>query len=85
MAGAAGPACAIQDMMLLDTNVLSALMQTRRDPVVVTWLDAQASESIWTTAVTVFEIRFGIELLLPSPRRKALEAAFDPTFRRSRR
>ena len=49
-------------MILLDTNVLSALMRTRPDPVVVAWLDSQAPESVWTTAVSVFEIRFGIAL-----------------------
>ncbi len=68
-------------MILLDTNVLSALMQTRPDPVVVAWLDSQAPESVWATAVTVFEILFGIELLLPSRRRKALEEAFDAMLR----
>lgn len=68
-------------MILLDTNVLSALMQERPDPVVVDWLDSQAPESIWTTAVTVFEIRFGLELLSPSRRRRALEAAFDAMLR----
>ncbi len=68
-------------MILLDTNVLSALMHARPDPVVVDWLDSQAPESIWTTAVTVFEIRFGIELLSPSRRRRALEAAFDAMLR----
>ena len=68
-------------MILLDTNVLSALMQERPDPAVIDWLDAQAPESIWTTAVTVFEIRFGIELLSPSRRRRALEAAFDAMLR----
>jgi toxin FitB len=68
-------------MMLLDTNVLSALMQTRPDPVVIAWLDSQPPESIWTTAVTVFEIRFGIELLPTGRRRRALEAAFDAMLR----
>ncbi len=68
-------------MILLDTNVLSALMQTRPDAAVVAWLDAQPPESIWTTAVTVFEIRLGIELLPRGRRRKALEAAFDAMLR----
>ena len=68
-------------VILLDTNVLSALMQTRPDAVVVAWLDAQPPESIWTTAVTVFEIRFGIELLPPGRRRKALEATFEDMLR----
>ena len=64
-------------MILLDTNVLSALMRTRPDSVVVAWLDSQAPESVWTTAVSVFEIRFGIKLLPATRRRKALEKAFD--------
>jgi predicted nucleic acid-binding protein len=68
-------------VILLDTNVLSAVMQRQPDPVVVAWLDSQAPESVWTTAVTVFEIRFGIELLRPSRRRNALEAAFDAMLR----
>ena len=68
-------------MILLDTNVLSSLMRTRPDPVVVSWLDSQAPESVWTTAVSVFEIRFGIELLPASRRRKALEQAFDAMLR----
>ncbi len=68
-------------MILLDTNVLSALMQTRPDRTVVAWLDSQAPESIWTTSVTVFELRCGIELLPASRRRRALEAAFDVMLR----
>jgi predicted nucleic acid-binding protein len=68
-------------VILLDTNVLSALMQARPDPIVVAWLDAQAPESVWTTALSVFEIRFGIELLAPSRRRKTLAEAFDGMLR----
>jgi toxin FitB len=64
-------------MILLDTNVLSALMRDAPDPAVVEWLDNQATESIWTTSVTVFEIRTGIELLAPSRRRKRLEKIFS--------
>lgn len=64
-------------MIALDTNVLSALMRTQPDASVVEWLDAQPAESIWTTAVTVFEIRAGIDLLVPSRRRQRLELAFE--------
>jgi toxin FitB len=42
-------------MIVLDTNVLFALMRDTPDPVVVEWLDNQPTESIWTTSVTVFE------------------------------
>ena len=64
-------------MILLDTNVLSALMRSEPEAIVVDWLDAQPSESIWTTSVTVLEIRTGLELLPSSRRRRHLEAAFE--------
>lgn len=64
-------------MILLDTNVLSALMLREPDPSVVTWLDAQPAESIWTTSITVFEIQTGLELLKAGRRRTHLEKAFE--------
>lgn len=63
-------------MILLDTNVLSALMRRDADPAVVAWLDGQPPESIWTTAITLFEVRFGLDLLADGRRRRRLEAAF---------
>lgn len=63
-------------MIVLDTNVLSALMRPRVDSALITWIDRQASESIWTTAVTVLEIRFGLETLAPGRRRRELHEAF---------
>ena len=64
-------------MILLDTNVLSALMLRAPDALVVRWLDTQPAESIWTTSITVFEIQTGLELLRPSRRRSQLERAFE--------
>lgn len=63
-------------MIVLDTNVLSAMMRRAEEPSVERWLDEQPIPSVWTTTVTVFEIRFGIELLPPSRRRDLLDAAF---------
>lgn len=63
-------------MILLDTNVLSALMQRTPPQVVIDWLDAQAARSIWTTTVTVFEVEYGIARLPDGRRRTALETAF---------
>ena len=60
-------------MIILDTNVLSAVMRPEPDPRVVAWLDRQASESIWITSITVFEARLGLALLPASRRRRALE------------
>ncbi|HEX7708132.1 MAG TPA: type II toxin-antitoxin system VapC family toxin [Thermoanaerobaculia bacterium] len=63
-------------MIILDTNVLSALMRQEPAPDVVAWLDRLPPESIWTTAVTVFEIRFGLQILESGRRRQSLERAF---------
>jgi len=52
-------------------------MQRDVDPVVVEWLDSQPSESIWTTSITVFEVRFGLEILASGRRRRSLEEAFS--------
>jgi toxin FitB len=63
-------------VIILDTNVLSAAMRRDSDAIVIAWLDAQPVESIWTTAITVFEIRFGIEILAAGRRRQELDDAF---------
>jgi predicted nucleic acid-binding protein len=64
-------------VIVLDTNVVSALMRREPDPRVVAWLDGLPAESVWTTAVTIFEIRLGLALLAPSRRRRQLEGAFS--------
>ena len=63
-------------MIILDTNVLSALMRTAPDAPVVTWLDRQPAESVWITSITVFEARLGLALMAQGRRRRAVEAAF---------
>lgn len=63
-------------MIILDTNVISALMRSEPDPVVVRWLDGLPPESLWITAITVFEVRLGLEVLAAERRRRLLEAAF---------
>ncbi len=64
-------------MIVLDTNVLSALMQSRPDTRVVDWLDRQPTESIWITTINLFETRYGLAQLPDGRRRSTLEAAFD--------
>lgn len=63
-------------MILLDTNVLSALMHREPEPAVVAWLDRQPAESVWTTSITVFEVGMGLEILAQGRRRRSLERAF---------
>lgn len=63
-------------MIILDTNVLSALMRVRPEAVVVNWLDRQSANSIWITTITLFETRLGLSLLPDGQRHQALEMAF---------
>ena len=63
-------------MIILDTNILSALMRTVPETPVVAWLDRQPPESIWITSITLFEAHLGLALLPSGRRRKVLETAF---------
>jgi predicted nucleic acid-binding protein len=64
-------------MIVLDTNVLSALMNKTPDRAVVDWLDRQPRKSIWTTSVTVLEIGFGLQIMALGKRRSTLLANFE--------
>jgi predicted nucleic acid-binding protein len=64
-------------MIILDTTVLSALMQLQPDPQVVAWLDGQPAESIWLSTVTVFEARYGLALLADGQRKSLLQQRLD--------
>jgi toxin FitB len=63
-------------MIILDTNVLGALMRAVPDAAVVAWLDRQPADSVWITSITLLEARFGLALLPSGRRRQTLEAAF---------
>ena len=69
-------------MIILDTNVLSALMRQVPDQNVVAWLDRQPRTSVWTTSVTVFEVRFGLQILAAGKRRTLLTEAFEELLAR---
>lgn len=64
-------------MILLDTNVLSALMRQSPDTEVIGWLDQQPRSSIWITAITLFEVRFGLQVMPLGKRRSMLITAFE--------
>ena len=63
-------------MIILDTNVISALMREEPEERVVHWLDQQPAQSVWISSITLFEARFGIALLPKGKRQRALEASF---------
>lgn len=64
-------------MIILDTNVLSALMRATPERKVVAWLDQQPRTSVWTTSVTVLEVRFGLQMLAVGKKRSGLVQAFE--------
>ena len=68
-------------MIILDTNIVSAMMRTVPDRMVTAWLDDQDAASIWTTAVTIFEIELGIALLAKGRKRRQLEGDFARVLR----
>jgi predicted nucleic acid-binding protein len=55
---------------LLDTNVLSELRRPRPEPAVVAFVSARPLRQLYISAVTLAEIRFGIELV-SEPNRRA--------------
>jgi hypothetical protein len=69
-------------MIVLDTDVFSASMDDEPDSRLVARLDGQPSDSIHITAITVYEVRRGIELLAPGARRRRLDQAFDRALAR---
>jgi predicted nucleic acid-binding protein len=64
-------------MIILDSNVVSELMRPRPEQRVIAWLDRQPRSSIWTTSVTVFEIRFGLQVMPPGKRRDTYTQGFE--------
>ncbi|MEW9617737.1 type II toxin-antitoxin system VapC family toxin [Shinella sp. S4-D37] len=56
-------------MIVLDTNVISELWKIEPDPNVLAWIDAQTVETLYLSATTVAEIRFGLATMPEGKRR----------------
>ena len=63
-------------MIVLDTNLVSALMRTPIDAPVAGWMSARAVDELAVTTISIFEIAYGIERLPRGKRRTALEGQF---------
>lgn len=71
-------------MIMLDTNVISESLRPAPESRVLDWIDTQAVETLYLSAISVAELRFGAALL-PSGRRRAklqdrLEEKLLPLF-----
>lgn len=64
-------------MILLDTNILSELMRPAPEPAVEQWLAAQPDASVFISAITEAELRYGAALLPTGKRRTALVAEIE--------
>jgi len=60
-------------MVILDTNVLSALMRQTPEQ----QIDTQPRTSIWITSVTVLEVEYGLQIMTTGKRRTLLLQAFE--------
>jgi toxin FitB len=64
-------------MIILDTNVVSEPLKPQPDPKVLAWLDVQAPETLYITAINLAELAAGIAVLPVGRKRTALQHALD--------
>ncbi len=68
-------------MIVLDTNVVSEAMKPEPHPAVRTWLNDQATETLYLSSVTVAELLFGIRALPLGKRKDMLAQTLDGLMR----
>ena len=64
-------------MILLDTNVISEPLRRSPEARVINWIDAQSLETLYLSAITVAELRFGVASLPVGKRRDELETSIE--------
>ena len=67
-------------MIVVDTNVASELMRPSPSKTVRNWVSSQAPHDVYMTAITVAEIRYGLERRPDGRRKDRLRAAADEIF-----
>jgi predicted nucleic acid-binding protein len=64
-------------MIILDTDVLSAIMDPAPDQKVLVWLNRQPASSVWTTTISLMEFRYGIAKMPAGRRRQVLSQGLE--------
>lgn len=64
-------------MILVDTNVISEPLQPAPNERVIAWIDSQPIETLYLSAITVAELRFGIAVLPQGRRKSSLSERFE--------
>ena len=67
-------------MILLDTNVVSEPLKPTGDVGVLTWLDAQTIETLYLSAISLAELRFGIAALPSGKRKETLQSSLEQSI-----
>lgn len=67
-------------MIILDTNVLSELMRSQPNELVVQWIGTHKATNLFITTLTQAEILYGLELLPDSRRKTALKETTGSMF-----
>jgi predicted nucleic acid-binding protein len=69
-------------LIVLDTNVISEPLRGAGEPAVRDWLNAQSSESLYTTAINLAELFAGVVVLPAGRRQTELDARLRSTLAR---
>ena len=64
-------------MIILDTNVISEPLRRAPESRVIEWINAQAIETLYLSAITVAELRFGVASLSAGKRRDRLQESLE--------
>lgn len=64
-------------MIVIDTNVISELWRIRPDANVLAWMDAQPIQTLYVSAITVAELRYGIAAMPEGKRRMVFQQRLD--------
>lgn len=64
-------------MILLDTNVISEPLKLSADAGVLSWIDAQSIDTLYLSAISLAELRFGIAALPAGKRKETLHLGLE--------
>ena len=67
-------------MIVVATNVTSELMRRSPSPALTTWVRARSAPELYTTSITLAEVRYGIERLPDGRRKDLLRITADEVF-----
>ena len=64
-------------MILLDTNVISEPLKLSADAGVLSWIDAQSIDTLYLSAISLAELRFGVAALPAGKRKETLHLGLE--------